>query len=243
MRINKFLAGAGLGSRRGVENLVTEGRVSVNGKICTNLAETIEADDVVMVDGVIVNFNQRKYYLAFNKPKGCVCTTSDDKGRKTVMDFLPENLKKIVKPVGRLDYNTEGLLIFTNDGNFANFVTSPKNEVEKHYTAKVLGVVTREEAQTLAKGGIKLDEHEKTAPCFVRLCGVEQKGDKQISTVEVIIHEGKNREVRKMFEAINHPVNFLKRSQIGALRLGGIKRGEFREFDPYIFEEFVSTVK
>lgn len=228
MRLNKFLSTCGVSSRRNAEELITSGKVTINGSVVTNLATTVdENNDTVFVNGKHVEYTDKHVYLMLYKPKGCITSVSDEKGRKTVMDFIPEKYRKLVKPVGRLDYDSEGLLLFTNDGDFANKITSPKNKIQKHYIVKIEGEITSKEIVILCKG-VKLDDSTITAPASIKPLEVSNG----ITKLEVIISEGKNREIRRMFEYIGKNVVFLKRTQIGMLRLGGLARGTTKTFDP-----------
>lgn len=225
MRINKFLAECGIASRRNCETLVTAGRVKVNGKTVTMLATDVDPEfDLVSVDEKLVKPIARHLYLALNKPKGYVCTTNDEFGRKTVMDFFEGKYPgKRIFPVGRLDYDTEGLLILTTDGDLSNRLMHPRNEIPKTYVAKIEGEIAESDLNKLRQGVIL--DGVKTKKCKVRLLGTENN----VSRVEVVITEGRNRQVRRMFESINRDVIFLKRTAIGDIKLGGLYRGNFRE--------------
>lgn len=225
MRINKFLAECGIASRRNCETLVTAGRVKVNGKTVTMLATDVDPEfDLVSVDEKPVKPIARHLYLALNKPKGYVCTTNDEFGRKTVMDFFESKYPgKRIFPVGRLDYDTEGLLILTTDGDLSNRLMHPRNEIPKTYVAKIEGEIAESDLNKLRQGVIL--DGVKTKKCKVRLLGTENN----VSRVEVVITEGRNRQVRRMFESINRDVIFLKRTAIGDIKLGGLYRGNFRE--------------
>lgn len=225
MRINKFLAECGIASRRNCETLVTAGRVKVNGKTVTMLATDVDPEfDLVSVDEKPVKPISRHLYLALNKPKGYVCTTNDEFGRKTVMDFFEGKYPgKRIFPVGRLDYDTEGLLILTTDGDLSNRLMHPRNEIPKTYVAKIEGEIAESDLNKLRQGVIL--DGVKTKKCKVRLLGTENN----VSRVEVVITEGRNRQVRRMFESINRDVIFLKRTAIGDIKLGGLYRGNFRE--------------
>ncbi len=228
MRINKFLSTCGVASRRKAEEFILAGRISVNGKVIKELAVDVdENNDRVFLDGKRVQYTSNYIYLMLYKPKGCVTTLSDDKGRKTVMDFIPEKYRPFVKPVGRLDYDSEGLLLFTNDGDFAKEITSPASKIRKHYIVKIEGTITKAEVLKLSRGVI-LDDNIKTAPAIIKV--LEETDDK--TKLEIVIQEGKNREIRRMFESIGKNVVFLKRTQIGMLRLGGLPRGTTKPFDP-----------
>ena len=225
MRINKFLAECGIASRRNCETLVTAGRVKVNGKTVTMLATDVDPEfDLVSVDEKPVKPIARHLYLALNKPKGYVCTTNDEFGRKTVMDFFEGKYPgKRIFPVGRLDYDTDGLLILTTDGDLSNRLMHPRNEIPKTYVAKIEGEIAESDLNKLRQGVIL--DGVKTKKCKVRLLGTENN----VSRVEVVITEGRNRQVRRMFESINRDVIFLKRTAIGDIKLGGLYRGNFRE--------------
>lgn len=222
MRINKFLADKGLASRRHADEMVSAGRVKINGKVAV-LGENVEESDVVEVDGQVLSREekQEKYYI-MNKPKGVVCTVSDDRGRKTVMDFLPEGVGRLY-PVGRLDYETEGLLILTNDGDLAFRLMHPMNEIPKTYMAKIEGTMTEKDLNRI-RSGIELDG-VLTKKCKAHIVETH----KDYTKVHVTITEGKNRQVRRMFEAIGRTVMLLKRVQIGNLKLKGLDRGEVRQ--------------
>lgn len=225
MRINKYLAECGLASRRKCEAFVTEGKVKINGKLVTSLATEVDSRDIVTVDGEKVQPIKKHVYLIMNKPKGYVCTASDEFGRKTVLDLIKDKKERIF-PVGRLDYDTEGLLLLTTDGDLSNRLTHPRNEITKTYSAKVEGEVDEELIERL-RGGVILDG-VKTKKCKIKL--VEFKDG--LSRFEVVISEGRNRQVRRMFESINKEVVFLKRVAIGDLKLSGLNRGEYRALTP-----------
>lgn len=225
MRINKFLAECGIASRRKCEALILDGRVSVNGKKIMLLATDIDPDnDRVTVDDKIVHAINKHIYLKLNKPKGYVSTTSDDKGRKTVMDLIPEKYKdKRIFPIGRLDYDTEGLLLLTTDGDMAHKLSSPQNEIPKTYVVKIKGGIAEHELAMLRKG-VMIDG-VLTKKCKAAV--VEQS--EKTTRIEITITEGRNRQIRKMFEYIEKQVIFLKRIAIGGVRLGGVARGTMRE--------------
>lgn len=220
MRINKYLSGCGLDSRRKCEKLVTDGRVKINGKTVTDLATDVKDGDYVEVDGKSVSLSERKVYIMLNKPKGCVCTASDEKGRKTVLDFV--KIRERVFPVGRLDYDTEGLLLLTNDGELAYTITHPKNMVQKVYSVKVEGEPSDMELKRL-RNGVEYNG-VKYAPARV---AVVEKDEKQ-TKLEIAVTEGKNHEIKNMIESLGRRVLFLKRTEIAGIRLGGLSRGEWR---------------
>lgn len=224
MRINKYLALCGIASRRGCENYVIEGKVKINGKKIISLSEDVNLEnDTVTVDGIKVEPPKQAEYIILNKPKGCLTTAKDDRGRKTVYDYINSINGKRLFPVGRLDYDSEGLLLFTNDGDLAYKLTHPKNEIPKTYLVKVEGEPTESELAKLRKG-IEIDKGLITRKALIKK--IEFKDG--ITKLQITIYEGKNREIRKMFEAINKEVVFLKRIAIGDLRLGGLGRGQSR---------------
>lgn len=222
MRINKFLATSGVASRRASDQLIMDGVVKINGKVCSIGDDVDVSSDTVTVNGKIVNVVKKYEYYIMNKPKGYVCTVKDDKGRKTVMDLLPTKAKRLF-PVGRLDYDSEGLLLFTNDGELTFKLTHPKNEVPKTYLVKTEKPVSEEDLSKLRQG-VYIDG-VKTKKCNVKLIESTKTGSK----LHITITEGRNRQVRKMFEAVNNNVDFLKRIKIGDLTLTGLNRGEVRQ--------------
>lgn len=223
MRINKYIASSGICSRRSAEELVLNGKVKINGKTVTVLSTDVnEFNDTVCIDGKKITPVTKFVYIMFYKPKGCICSLSDEKGRKTVFDYLDDFENKRIFPIGRLDYDTEGLLLLTNDGNFSNRLTQPINEIPKTYIAKIEGTVEENDLAKLRNGvtvdGIKLKR------CKIK---VLEKDDKY-TRLEITIYEGKNREIHKMFETIGKTVCFLKRTKIGEIKLGGLSRGKYR---------------
>ena len=222
MRINKYLASCGLGSRRGVEELIVSGVVKVNGKTVVELAFDVNEDnDSVTVNGKRVRPVTNYTYVMLHKPKGCICSANDEKGRKTVYDYV--DVKERLVYVGRLDYDTEGLLIMTNDGDLVNKLTAPINEIPKTYLVKIEGEVTEAELATIRKG-VVLDG-VKTKRTAIRRKETEEEG---MTVLYVTITEGRNRQIRRMFESIGKEVVYLKRIAIGDLRLGGLARGAYR---------------
>ncbi len=224
MRINRFLAECGVASRRQCDVLIEDGAVKVNGRVC-NVCQEVTDSDNVTVNGKRVTREIKKEYYILNKPKGYVCTVSDDKGRKTVMELLPKKAGRVF-PVGRLDYATEGLLLFTNDGDLAFRLTHPKNEIPKTYMAKIEGNLSDGDVDKL-RSGVIIDG-KKTNKCNVQITDA----DKDSTKVMLTITEGRNRQVRKMFEAIGKNVDFLKRIKIGNLTLRGLDRGACRSLTP-----------
>ena len=222
-RLQKVMAHSGVASRRKSEQMILEGRVSVNGKKVTELGYKVANRDLIEVDGVPV-YQEEPVYFALYKPRGVISAVSDDKGRKVVNDLFPGVSERIF-PVGRLDYDTSGLLIMTNDGEFANVLTHPKHEVNKTYVAKVKGVAANEELRMLARG-VKIDGR-KTAPAKYNILSTDRT--KGTSIIELTIHEGRNHQVKKMLEAVGFPVLKLKREKIGSLDLIGLTSGRYRE--------------
>ena len=225
-RIQKILSQAGICSRREAEELIIEGRVKVNGHTVMELGEKADPEkDVIKVGNKVVRLDAKKVYILMNKPKGYITSAKDPEGRKTVMDLVGR-LGHRVYPVGRLDYDTEGLLLLTNDGEFANAVTHPSREIPKTYEAKVSGVMTDSDLDKLANG-VRLEDG-MTAPAKVK----KKKLTDQNSWVEITIHEGRNRQVRRMCEALGHPVQKLKRTKVGKLDLRGVPVGTYRDLTP-----------
>lgn len=222
MRINKFLAEQGVASRRGSDEIIAERRVTINGKTA-KAGDDVSPSDVVELDGKMLSHKVKYEYYMLNKPKGCVCTVKDEKGRKTVMDFLPSSSARVV-PVGRLDYDTEGLLILTNDGDLAFRLTSPKSEIPKTYLVRIEGGITEKELNRL-RAGVEIERGVVTKKCKIRIL----ETNKSFTKLNVVLTEGKNREIRKMFEVVGKQVDFLKRVMIGELRLTGLDRGQARK--------------
>lgn len=226
-RLQKVIAQAGIASRRKAEELIAEGRVKVNGKTVSEQGIKVSGNDTVEVDGVPLDKEQPVYYL-FYKPTSVISSVKDDKGRKAVTDFFPE-VEARVFPVGRLDYETSGALLMTNDGELANKLMHPRYRIDKQYVAKVKGLLTKEDIKKLARG-VQLEDG-KTAPALVKLESVDRK--KGTSVVTLTIHEGRNRQVRRMFEALGHEVQKLKRERYGFLDLHTMNPGDFRELKPH----------
>ena len=220
------MAECGLASRRKCEEYVINGEVKVNGEVVTDLSTQVSYSDTVTVSGNKVSPVSKHVYLLLNKPKGCVTTVSDDRGRKTVIDIVKADYPDTrLFPVGRLDYDTEGLLILTTDGDLCNRLTHPSSEIEKMYVAKIEGTVSENDLAKVRKG-VEIDGR-MTGKSRARLIAYDNKTN--ISTVEITIKEGMNREVRRIFESIGKNVAFLKRVAIGDLRLRGVDRGSYRK--------------
>jgi pseudouridine synthase len=224
-RLQKILSRAGIASRRAAERLMLEGRVTVNGTAVRELGTKADAErDDVRVDGRRIRLPERHRYLLLNKPRGYVTTRSDPQRRPTVLDLIRE-VREYVYPVGRLDYESEGLLLLTNDGDLAARLTHPRHEVARVYEARVLGVPDAHDLERLARG-IVIDGR-RTEPADVRLLP-PRRGDQQ-ATLVVTIREGRNRQVRNMCEAIGHPIVELRRVAIGPIRDARLKRGAWRD--------------
>lgn len=223
MRINKYLAQCGVASRRECDRLIAEGKVTVNGRLA-GLGDDVNDGDNIKVEGRPVTVKKNEYYL-LHKPKGYLCTVSDDKGRKTVMDILGDGVGRVY-PVGRLDYDSEGLLILTTDGELAQHLTHPSNEVPKTYLVKVEGRLTEVDLNPI-RSGIEIDGYV-TKKCRAHIV----ETNKDYTKVELVLREGKNREIRKMFAAIGREVTLLKRTKVGELTLRGLDRGAFRKLTP-----------
>lgn len=224
-RLQKVIASSGYTSRRKAEELIINGKVTVNGKRVLELGTKVDEKDEIKIDGNIINREEKEYYLLY-KPRGVVTTTSDDKNRKTVVDLI--NTKKRIYPVGRLDYDTTGLLLLTNDGEFANMITHPSKQIDKVYVAKVSGIVSYVDVKKLSNG-VCIDG-VKTSKGKAKILKYDK--NKKTTIIELIIHEGKNHQVKKMFEALNYEVLKLKREKIAFLDLKGLNPGEYRSLTP-----------
>ncbi|HIR22304.1 MAG TPA: rRNA pseudouridine synthase [Candidatus Scatosoma pullicola] len=232
MRINKFLAENGIASRRHADGMVSAGRVKINGRVAVLGEDVGEEDEILVDDKPLVRAEKKPEYYIMNKPKGIICTVSDDRGRKTVMDLLPEGAGRVF-PVGRLDYATEGLLLFTNDGELAYRLTNPKSEIPKTYLVRLEGTMTEKDLNPI-RSGVELDG-VMTKKCRAHIV----ETNKLYTKVHITITEGKNRQVRRMFEAIGKNVEFLKRIRLGDLTVSGLDRGEVRP----LTEEEVAYLK
>ena len=224
-RLQKVIAQSGVTSRRKAEELIKEGKVKVNGVVVTELGTKVSSKDEIAVNDRIIEKEAKEYYL-LNKPRGVVTTTSDDKNRKTVLDYI--NTEARIYPVGRLDYDTTGALLLTNDGEFANILMHPNNQVDKVYLAKLNGIIKGEQINQL-KNGVMLDDVLVKATC-VKLKKVDPA--KNTSMVEITIHEGKNHQVKRMFEAVGFLVDKLTRERIGVFQIKDLKSGEYRKLTP-----------
>ena len=223
MRLQKFLADAGIASRRKCEELIVEGKIEVNGVIVTELGTKVSDKDLIKYNGKTVKIEEEKVYILLNKPIGYVTTAKDQFNRDTVLDLVKVN-KRIV-PVGRLDMYTSGALILTNDGEFVNMLTHPRNEVNKTYNVTVKGIISKEDINSLQEG-VEIDDGYITKPAIVKVLKIDQ--EKSISRIQITIHEGKNRQVRKMCEAINKKVLALHRNSIESINVKDLKLGNWR---------------
>jgi len=238
-RLQKLIAAAGIASRRHAEELITAGRVTVNGEVIKELGTKADPDkDHIKVNGKLINpqlQSREKIYVILNKPKGYLSSVSDPEGRPLVMELLPPSLGKL-HPVGRLDFNTEGLLLLTNDGDFTNFVTAARNRVEKVYEVKVKGVPTEAGIERLRRG-VTLDDGTRTAPAKIAKLNETQTN----AWYEVLLHQGRNQQVRRMFELIGHSVLKLRRVRIGFLTDDNLKPGQWRFLSPGEVSRLITT--
>ena len=221
-RLQKYIANSGVASRRKAEELILDGKVKVDGKVVRELGTKVSGNETIEVNGNILAKEDKVYYL-LNKPRGIISSSNDEVGRKTVVDLIEEN--KRIYPVGRLDYDTTGIIILTNDGEIANLLMHPKNEIEKTYVAKINGILSPKE-QMILKNGVVIDGI-KTSKARVKVKKIDKENNKSI--VELTIHEGKNHIVKKMFAALGYDVEKLKREKIAFLDLRGLKSGEYRK--------------
>ena len=224
MRLQKYMAMCGVAARRKCEEIISEGRVSVNGQIIAEMGTQVEETDVVLVDGVRIMPEEEKRYVLYHKPAGEVTTVSDEKGRETVMDRFRDFPVRLY-PVGRLDYDSEGLLLLTNDGELAQRLTHPSCEVDKVYLARVTGNPSNEAIDKMRRGVFMEGDERRTYPAQVRVV----RDESLYSDIVVTIHEGRNRQVRRMFDAVGHKVLLLRRIRFGSLELGDLRRGQWRE--------------
>ena len=240
MRLQKYMAMCGVAARRKCEEIIASGRVAVNGETITQMGTQVEEGDVVTLDGQVITPEEEKRYVLYHKPAGEVTTVSDDKGRETVMDRFADFPVRLY-PVGRLDYDSEGLLLLTNDGELAQRLTHPScevdkgdlaarlthpsHEVDKTYLARVTGNPSNEALDKLRRGVYMEGDERRTYPAQVRVV----RDESLFSDILVTIHEGRNRQVRRMFDSVGHKVLLLRRVRFGPLDLGDLRRGEWRE--------------
>lgn len=220
-RLQKYMAACGVASRRKCEEIILQDRVKVNGEIVNELGFKVDPEiDKVYVDSVLISLEEKKVYIALNKPEGYVSTVKDERGRKTILDIVKVNER--IFPIGRLDYNTSGLIILTNDGDVYNKIIHPREEIDKVYIAVIKGVPSNDEIKNFCNG-VDIGGYVTSKANFEI---IEKLDDK--CKVKIVIHEGKNRQVRRMCEKIGHPVIALKRVSVGKISLSTIKRGEWR---------------
>lgn len=224
-RLQKYIAEAGYTSRRKAEDLIKEGKVEVDGKIVKELGTKVSGKERIIVEGNLLKKEEKEYYL-LNKPREVITSVSDDKNRKTVVDLIETD--KRIYPVGRLDYDTTGVLLLTNDGEFANILMHPNNKIDKVYIAKIRGIIKGDAINKL-KNGVVIDG-KKTEKCRVKLRKTDLKNN--TSMVEVTIHEGRNHQVKKMFDAVGFEVLKLKRERFGIFTLQGLTSGDYRRLSP-----------
>ena len=235
-RLQKAISESGYTSRRKAEELIKNGSVKVNGKLITEMGYQVSGNDTITVNGTIINREEKEYILLY-KPRGVVTTTSDEKKRKTVLDLI--DTKKRIYPVGRLDYDTTGVLLLTNDGELTNILIHPSNDVEKVYVAKIEGILSKDDITKLSKGVIV--DGKKTAKAVVKVEKVDKKNN--VSYVKLIIHEGRNHQVKKMFESLGYSVIKLKRENFAFLNLNGLKSGEYRYLSTHEVKMLYSLAK
>lgn len=236
IRLQKAIADLGYCSRRKAEELITDGKVYVNGKQITELGTKVDINDTIRVNDEILVHQEKEYYM-FNKPREVVSTTSDDKGRRTVLDYIDTD--KRIYPIGRLDYDTTGLILLTNDGEFANAMMKPSNEIEKTYIAKINGILPKEDIIELKKGVI-IDKR-RCIPDKVKVKSIDNKNNTSI--VEITIHEGKNHEIKKIFMHFGLDVLKLKRIRYGSLNLGNLNSGEYKKLSNKEIKTLYSLIK
>lgn len=235
-RLQKVIANSGYCSRRKAEELISAGKVRVNGFVVSELGYKVDGNDEIVIDNKVIS-REEKEYILLNKPRGVVTTTNDDKKRKTVIDLIQTD--KRLYPVGRLDYDTTGALLLTNDGELTNLLIHPRNKVDKVYIAKVRGFFDKDSALTMSRG--VLIDGIKSSRCFVKLRKYDKKSDTSI--VEVIIHEGRNHQVKKMFDAVGFDVLKLKREMFAFLNVNGLKSGEYRYLSVKEVKQLYGLVK
>ncbi len=224
-RLQKVIAESGITSRRKAEELIIDGKVKVNGELVTELGTKVSEKDMIEVNGKVLEKEVKEYYL-LNKPRGVISASSDDKGRRVVVDLIPTSVRLF--PVGRLDYDTTGVLLLTNDGEFSNIMTHPKNQIDKVYLAKLEGIIKGDQINKL-KNGVVIDG-VKVSASRVKLKKTDL--EKNTSMVEITIHEGKNHQVKKMFEAVGFKVLKLTRERVGIFTTLGLQSGEYRKLSP-----------
>jgi len=234
-RLQKYMASCGVASRRKCEEIILDGKVKVNGNVISELGIKIDPlTDIVEYEGKVIKKEEHKVYIMLNKPEGYISSVKDEKDRRTIMDIV--KVKERIYPIGRLDYDSSGLLLLTNDGDVYNKIIHPRVEIIKKYVVVVKGEISEKDIKKF-ESGIDIGGYI-TAPASLEI--ISYDSFKNISTIEVGIHEGKNRQIRKMCAALNHEVLGLKRISVGKLRLGYLKRGEYRELNKEEIEYITS---
>ena len=222
-RLQKVIANSGFTSRRNAEEYIKDGRVSVNGEVVTQLGSKVNPSDIISIDGEVLNKIEKKVYYILNKPRGVISSVKDDKGRKTVVDLIDTDLR--IYPIGRLDFNTTGLILLTNDGEFANHLMHPKNNIKKTYLAKIEGMLSREDIISLKKGIVIDGRRVDTSKFHIKKEDIE----KNTSLVEITIVEGRNHIVKNIFSSLKHDVIKLTRTNYSFLNIDNLQSGEYRE--------------
>lgn len=236
-RLQKVIANLGYCSRRKAEELISNGKVLVNGEVILELGTKVGRGDVIEVEGIVLGREKNYEYYLLNKPRGVVTTTSDDKGRKTVVDLIDTNAR--IYPVGRLDYDTTGLLLLTNDGELANGLMHPSSNIDKTYIAKVDGILSGYDVKRL-RCGVVIDG-KKTSKCYVKVRSVDK--EKNTCIVELVIHEGRNHQVKKMIESVGKKVIKLKRERFAIFDCSSLKYGEYRRLSNKEISVLYSMIK
>jgi 23S rRNA pseudouridine2605 synthase len=235
-RLQKIIQKAGIASRRKAEDMIAEGRVSVNGKVVTEMGTKASFSDDIRVDGKKIEAENKVYFVLY-KPESIISSVKDQFDRDTVTDFIP--VKEKIFPIGRLDYDTSGLMLLTNDGDFANMMIHPKYKIEKEYYVRIKGLLRKESSIKLAKGLIY--DNERALPA--KVYDVKYDDKKETTFLNIVITEGKNRQVRKMFESLGHEVVKLKRIRFGTITLDGLNRGEYRILKPHEIKTLYNLAK
>ncbi|MFQ3548951.1 MAG: pseudouridine synthase [Armatimonadota bacterium] len=237
-RLQKVLANAGVGSRRFCEKLIADGKVCVDGNVITGLGTKVDESSVIQVNGKVIKKIKNNAYILLNKPVGYTCTRKDPHAKKTILDIIDDSFGYIY-PAGRLDVNTSGLIVLTNDGDFAHLLTHPSHILEKTYIAKVKNIPNDNSLDILRKGVML--EDGKTSPAKVKIISIDKKMN--TADVEIVIHEGKKRQVRRMFDAVGSNVLELKRTKIGPIEIGELKTGKYRQLTREEIEEIRNFCK